>query len=55
MAVLWAGLGLAYALPAFPPSFTLMTTAAAEYALAATTPGQHRHQRQGTEPTSITT
>ena len=32
---MWVGLGLAYAYPALPPSFTIMSTAAAEYLLAA--------------------
>jgi zinc/manganese transport system permease protein len=31
---MWVGLGLAYAYPSLPPSFTIMATAAAEYALA---------------------
>jgi zinc/manganese transport system permease protein len=31
----WAGLCLAYAVPKLPPSFTIMTVATAEYALAA--------------------
>ena len=32
---MWMGLGLAYAYPALPPSFTIMATAAAEYLTAA--------------------
>jgi hypothetical protein len=32
---MWVGLGLAYAYPSLPPSFTIMAAAAAEYALAA--------------------
>ncbi len=32
---MWAGLGLAYAAPALPPSFTITAFAAAEFALAA--------------------
>ncbi|MBV9315047.1 MAG: metal ABC transporter permease [Pseudonocardia sp.] len=35
VAAVWVGLGLAYAIPAFPPSFTIMAALAAEYALAA--------------------
>jgi zinc/manganese transport system permease protein len=35
VAAMWAGLGLAYAFPALPPSFTIMAAAAGEYALAA--------------------
>jgi zinc/manganese transport system permease protein len=36
VAAMWAGLTLAYAIPALPPSFTIVATAATEYALAAT-------------------
>ena len=32
---MWLGLGLAYAIPVLPPSFTIMAVAAAEYAIAA--------------------
>lgn len=32
---MWLGLGLAYAVPVLPPSFTIMAVAAGEYALAA--------------------
>ena len=32
---MWVGLGLAYAYPSLPPSFTIMAVAAAQYALAA--------------------
>jgi zinc/manganese transport system permease protein len=34
VAAMWLGLGLAYALAALPPSFTIMAVAAAEYAAA---------------------
>jgi hypothetical protein len=33
---MWIGLGLAYALPLLPPSFTILAIAATEYTLAAT-------------------
>ena len=35
VAAMWIGIALAYALPALPPSFTIMAIAAAEYAIAA--------------------
>jgi zinc/manganese transport system permease protein len=35
IAAMWTGLGLAYALPLLPPSFTILAIAATEYALAA--------------------
>lgn len=35
VAAMWIGLGLAYAYPTLPASFTIMTVAAAEFALAA--------------------
>jgi zinc/manganese transport system permease protein len=35
IAAMWIGLGLAYALPLLPPSFTVLAIAATEYALAA--------------------
>ncbi|MCH6164325.1 metal ABC transporter permease (plasmid) [Pseudonocardia alaniniphila] len=34
VAAVWAGITLAYAVPTFPPSFTIMAVAAAEYLLA---------------------
>ena len=40
VAAMWIGLGLAYAYPTLPPSFTIMTTAAAEYAVAAAAGGR---------------
>jgi len=49
VAALWAGLALAYAIPALPPSFTITAAAATEYALAATIshhrPSSHHSSR----------
>lgn len=43
---MWAGLGLAYAVPQLPASFTIMACAATEYALAALgTAGRSRRSR----------
>ncbi len=43
---MWVGLGLAYAAPRLPPSFTIMACATAEYALAAlVTVGRRRRER----------
>ncbi|MEN3265244.1 MAG: zinc/manganese transport system permease protein [Pseudonocardia sp.] len=41
----WAGIALAYTLPTFPPSFTIMAVAAAEYLLAVVLP--HRRPADG--------
>jgi len=59
VAAMWLGITLAYAVPALPPTFTIMTIAAAEYAVAALI-AYRRRQRHAptrnttTEPTSVT-
>jgi zinc/manganese transport system permease protein len=61
VAAMWIGLGLAYAYPTLPASFTIMTVATTEYALAAALTarhhrGEHTPARTGhrQEPTVIT-
>jgi zinc/manganese transport system permease protein len=43
VAAMWTGIGLSYAAPKFPPSFTIVAVAATEYALAALA----THRRRG--------
>jgi zinc/manganese transport system permease protein len=55
VAAMWLGIILAYTIPVLPPTFTIMTVAAAEYALAALA-AHHRRRRQQRRPTrSLTT
>ena len=42
VAAMWVGLGLAYAYPTLPPSFTIMAVATGEYAVAALLTGRPR-------------
>jgi zinc/manganese transport system permease protein len=49
VAAMWLGITLAYTIPVLPPTFTIITIATAEYALAALI--THRHHRQQREPT----
>jgi len=58
VAAMWLGITLAYTIPVLPPTFTITTVAAAEYALAALTTHHrnHRRRRQQRRPTrSLTT
>jgi zinc/manganese transport system permease protein len=59
VAAMWLGITLAYTIPTFPPTFTIMTVATAEYALAALTTTHRRRRKQhgsthsATAPTTV--
>jgi zinc/manganese transport system permease protein len=47
VAAMWLGLGLAFAVPTLPPSFTIMAVAAAEYLAAVLVSGARRRVPRG--------
>lgn len=47
LAAMWGGLTLSYAVPRLPPSFAIIATATAIYAVAALLPALHRLRRKG--------
>ncbi|MGI8817150.1 MAG: metal ABC transporter permease [Pseudonocardia sp.] len=54
VAAMWTGLAVSYAVPALPPSFTVIAVATAEYALAAIrTRSQRRHRQPIDEGRSV--
>lgn len=52
VAAMWLGITLAYAVPALPPTFTIMTIAAAEYAVAALIAYRRRQRHAPTRNTT---
>jgi zinc/manganese transport system permease protein len=46
VAAMWLGITLAYTIPTLPPTFTIMTVATAEYALAALAAHHRRYREQ---------
>jgi zinc/manganese transport system permease protein len=55
VAAMWLGITLAYTIPTLPPTFTIMTVAAAEYALAALTARLRRRQQRRPSRSRTTT